>query len=86
MASDTSGQQEVAREASEAVFLYPSGDASALAQRLNLLLASQDVLQKGRMAALAAAERTFCWERQEGALLDAVARALDEPSRRWGPQ
>ena len=76
VASDTSGQQEVAREAPDAVFLYPSGNPAALAERLNALLTSHDLLRKAKAAATEAAKRTFCWERQEGTLLDAVARAL----------
>jgi hypothetical protein len=43
---------------------------------LNSLLASPEHLQRAKAAALEAAQMTFSWERQEGALLDAVARAL----------
>ena len=75
VASDTAGQLEIARQASEAVLLYPSGDARALADVLNSLLASRERLRLAKAAALAAAQNTFCWERQEGALLDAVTRA-----------
>jgi hypothetical protein len=77
VASDTSGQIEVAEQAAGAVTLYPSGDASALADRLDFLLASSERLQAARWAALAAAERTFCWEHQERRLLDGVAQAVD---------
>lgn len=76
VASDTSGQQEVARQAPDAVFLYPSGDAVVLAARLNALLESPETLQRAKAAALQAAEETFCWERQESPLLQAVSRAL----------
>jgi len=76
VASDTVGQREVAGQASDAVSLYPSGDPAALAHRLDLLLEQPDRLRRAKAAALRAAERTFCWERQESALLDAVARAL----------
>ena len=43
VASDTSGQQEVARQAPGAVLLYCSGDATALADRLNVLFASTEM-------------------------------------------
>ena len=49
------------------VFLYPSGDARALAARLDALLGSADALKQAKAAALDAAKRTFCWERQEQA-------------------
>jgi glycosyltransferase involved in cell wall biosynthesis len=80
VASDTSGQQEIARQAPGAVFIYRSGDAAALADRLNALLASQEMVRAAKAAALDAAERTFCWERQEGRLLEAVARAVAAPA------
>ena len=40
VASDTTGQREVAAQAPDGVFLYPSGDTSALAARLDALLGS----------------------------------------------
>jgi glycosyltransferase involved in cell wall biosynthesis len=77
VASDTAGQREVASHAPEAVRLYPSGNPQALADRLNELLASPELLRRTKVAALTAAQRTFCWERQEGVLLDAIVRGLD---------
>lgn len=79
VASETAGQREVAGQASGGVLLYPSGDAAALAARLDVLLGSADALRKAKSAALASAERTFCWERQQKALLNSIHRAL-EPS------
>ena len=61
--------------------VYRSGDAEALAARLNALLASKSMMEKAKAAALQAAEQGFCWERQKGRLLDAVARALAAPAR-----
>ena len=77
VASDTAGQREVAEQAPGGVLLYPSGDASALAARLDEMLGSAEALKQVKSAALASAERTFCWERQEGTLLDSVGRALE---------
>jgi glycosyltransferase involved in cell wall biosynthesis len=81
VASDTAGQTEVAAQAPHAVSLYPSGEAGGLAACLNALLGSPDKLRAAKAAALQAAERVFCWERQEDALLQAVDRALDAADR-----
>jgi hypothetical protein len=80
VASETAGQREVAVQAPGGVFLYPSGDAPALAARLNTLLGSADALMRAKSAALAAAEETFCWERQEKALMESIHRALGPPA------
>jgi len=80
LASDTAGQREVAAQAPGGVFLYPSGSAPALAARLDVLLGSADALRQAKAAALDAASRTFCWERQEQALLESIKRALCSPS------
>jgi glycosyltransferase involved in cell wall biosynthesis len=76
VASDTAGQSEVAQQAPDAVLLYTSGDAQALAQLLNGLLGSPERLSRVKTASLEAAKRMFCWERQEGALVESVARAF----------
>jgi glycosyltransferase involved in cell wall biosynthesis len=76
VASETAGQREVALQAPGGVFLYPPGDPHALATCLNSLLGSWEVLRQAKAAALTAAERTFCWERQEMPLLDAINCAL----------
>ncbi len=77
VASDTAGQLEIAAQAPMAVSIYPSGNAAALAQRMDSLLASKSALGAAKDAALAAAERLFSWERQEGRLLSAVQGALE---------
>jgi glycosyltransferase involved in cell wall biosynthesis len=76
VASDTTGQREVAIQAPGAVSLYASGDFAALAARLNALLASPELLSGAKTAALRAAERTFCWEHQERKLVEAVSYAI----------
>lgn len=75
-ASDTEGQQEVARLAPGAVQLFRAGDPRDLACRLDALVASLTRRESMRRAALQAARDAFCWERQEAKLLDTVARAL----------
>jgi glycosyltransferase involved in cell wall biosynthesis len=76
VASDTTGQCEVAKQAPDAVSLYSSGNSSMLAAKLNVLLASPNRLRSAKNAALQAAKQTFCWERQEKVLLQMVAGAL----------
>jgi glycosyltransferase involved in cell wall biosynthesis len=76
VASDTTGQREVAAQTGGAVLLYPSGDARALAARLNSLLRSPNELQRAKAAALTAAQDVFCWERQKMRLVESVGRAL----------
>ncbi len=77
VASDTSGQREVARQAPEAVSIYRSGDTHELANCLNALLRSSQRLSQARAASLQVAKSTFCWERQETVMLDAIECALD---------
>jgi hypothetical protein len=79
VASDTAGQREIAKGAPGAVFLYPSGDRSALAAKLDSLLGTAGSLSHAKAAALDAASRTFCWERQEEILLESVRCALGSP-------
>ena len=77
VASDTAGHLEVARHAPDAVFTYPSGNAEALAGRLNELLESPDKIRYAKTSALRAAQEFFCWERQEGNFLETVTRVLE---------
>lgn len=81
VASETAGQREVAMQAPGGVVLYPSGDAHALAACLDTLLGFPDALKQAKSAALAAAQRTFCWERQEKSLLEAINYALGPPAQ-----
>jgi glycosyltransferase involved in cell wall biosynthesis len=76
VASDTAGQREIAKQTPDAVLLYPAGNARALAARINELLVRSESLERTKVAALRAAEKVFCWERQEGALLEAVTQAF----------
>lgn len=77
VASDTAGQTEIAERASDAILLYASGEPLSLASSLNVFLELPERLQQAKAAALQAAERTFCWERQEPIFLDLISRALD---------
>jgi glycosyltransferase involved in cell wall biosynthesis len=81
IASDTTGQREVARQARHAVYLYRGGDPRDLAEKLNLLLSSPVELGEAKEAALASARETFCWEKQAPKLLSAVETALSRTTR-----
>jgi glycosyltransferase involved in cell wall biosynthesis len=76
VASDTPGQREVADKARGGVLLYPSGVSPALAARLNELLSDPKKLQSCKAAALQAAEKEFCWEKQEPVVLASISRSL----------
>ncbi len=81
VASDTSGQREVAERAAGAVHLYPNGNAEVLASKLNMLLSSPRSLSISKDASLRAAHETFCWEKQEPVLVGSVDRALARARR-----
>ena len=81
VASETSGQEEVAQQAPAAVSTYPVGNSLALAERINELLDSKYRLRAAQEAALQAAQSTFCWERQEARLVNMVQAALNSPAR-----
>lgn len=69
VASDTSGQKEVAEQASGAVFLFKNADSQSLADALNKLLSDKRTLISARAKALDVAVTTFCWEKQETMLV-----------------
>ena len=78
VASDTAGQHEIAQQAGAGVRLYHTGDPLDLAAQFNSLLENRQRLNEAKAAALSAAKQTFCWERQQGKLLDSVERALHD--------
>ncbi len=85
VASDTSGQREVAEVAGKGVSLFPSGDHAKLAENLNALAESPELLSHARRAALAAASSQFSWEASKPVLLDCVASALEKSSHANAP-
>jgi len=82
IASDTAGQREIAAQAHGAVKLYEPGNPQALVDVLASLLGAPERLRGTKAAALRAAEQTFCWERQESALIECVLAALGTQPRR----
>ncbi|MEN9403764.1 MAG: hypothetical protein RL091_2467 [Verrucomicrobiota bacterium] len=76
IATDTAGQREVMEAAPGTGLLVQAHETTRLAQQLDDLLGDPGRLQGMQRAARAAAERTFCWERESSVLLEAVARSL----------
>ncbi|MBI2814100.1 MAG: glycosyltransferase [Opitutae bacterium] len=76
IATDTAGQQEVMAAAPDCGLLITAHETAEYAQKLDALLGDHDRLRAAQLAARAAAEREFCWERETPRLLAAVAAAL----------
>jgi hypothetical protein len=76
VASDTLGQQEVAKEAPDAVMMFKNKDRPGLSSLLNSLLKDADRLKRAKQAALQAAGDKFCWEHQQPWLVNWVSEAL----------
>jgi glycosyltransferase involved in cell wall biosynthesis len=76
VASDTTGQREIAEQAGMAVSLYRAGDPVDLAEKLDSLLGDRERLAQAKSEALRVAEETFCWERQAPKLLRSIEVAL----------
>ncbi|MDI1249704.1 MAG: glycosyltransferase [Lacunisphaera sp.] len=76
LATDTAGQREVMRAAPDTGLLVQAHETTQLAAQLDALLGDPGRLRAMQLAARAAAEREFCWEREAPVLLAAVERAL----------
>ena len=71
-ATDTPGQRGVLERAPDAGFLFPPGDARALANGLRALVAHPERLIAAKRAARRAAEERFSWESERHRLLEAL--------------
>jgi glycosyltransferase involved in cell wall biosynthesis len=76
IATDTAGQKEVMSAAPDCGLLITAHETTDYAARLDALLGDRARLRATQLAARAAAEREFCWERETPRLLAAVERAL----------
>ncbi len=63
-ATDTAGQREVMSQIPGAGFLYPAGNARALADRLRDWFQNRRRLRSAQQAAWDAARARFCWDRE----------------------
>ncbi|NUQ21435.1 MAG: glycosyltransferase family 4 protein [Gemmatimonadaceae bacterium] len=71
-ATDTPGQRGVMEQAPAAGFLFPAGDAVALAAGLRALVSDPARLASAKQASRAAAEQRFSWEHERERLLEAL--------------
>jgi glycosyltransferase involved in cell wall biosynthesis len=76
IATPTEGQREVLRAAPEAGIVIDIMQTTALAQRLDALIADPAARAKLGRAARRAAEDCFCWEKEAPVLLEHAAAAL----------
>jgi glycosyltransferase involved in cell wall biosynthesis len=76
VASDTAGHREVEAYAQRAVFIYQSGNAEDLAEKLQGVLSDPAEIQDAKKAALNAARRDFCWENEASKLRRDIEKAL----------
>lgn len=76
VATDTTGQQEVAQMGGEAVRLCSPNNVDGLARQIHDLVRSKEELERAQTDALRSARETFCWERQVPKLLSSVQRGL----------
>jgi glycosyltransferase involved in cell wall biosynthesis len=75
-ATDTPGQREVIDRVPRAGFVYPPGDAVALAARLAPFIADRATLLAAQEAAWEAGQRRYNWDCDQKVFLGAVERAL----------
>lgn len=75
-ATDTAGQRELMTAAPGIGFLYPAGDAAALACRLDMLARDRAALRHAQQTAWDAARATYCWDIVERRFLDGVAAIM----------
>jgi glycosyltransferase involved in cell wall biosynthesis len=76
VATDTSGQREVAEQAGDAVWLCSVDSPDEMAHQLRMLLQSDNHLETAQEHALRAAREEFSWEQQVQRLLESVSSTL----------
>jgi glycosyltransferase involved in cell wall biosynthesis len=70
LASDTSGQKEVAAKAGEAVITYQNNDVNDLSEKINSLVKFREELKLKQSIALEYARDYYCWEKQKDSLVN----------------
>ena len=74
-ATDTPGQREIVESTPRAGFLYPPGEADALAARLEPFVTGRRVLVEAQEAAWEAGQQRYNWDREGDIFLGAVREA-----------
>ncbi len=78
IASDTAGQQEVAAQAGDSVFIYQNYKREDFVARLNELLADTEKVSRAKLQATKLAEEQLCWEKEQKRLLAWIQQVLKE--------
>ena len=78
VASDTSGQREIMDRILAAGLCMAESDLQSKVKQLDAFLSEPGRIHAAQLAARAAAEREYCWEKEQSRLLEAVARALHQ--------
>lgn len=76
IASDTVAQKEFMQANNKAGFVYPNGDAEALARLISNLYADRNLLNQIQNQALTLAHNTYNWETESQKLFAVVKQAL----------
>ena len=76
LASDTSGQKEIASSHPNLLHIFKGRSAISLANTLNKLLTNNDHIRSAKQDAVNLAETKFCWEKSKNVLLSSVTEAL----------
>lgn len=76
IATDTAGQREVFARIPDVGVLMDNISPDALTQAINFLLSDQERLTRSRRAALVAAEKIFCWEKEEKKVVELMDQSL----------
>jgi len=79
-ATNTPGQQEVLEQIPSAGFLYPAGNAHALADGLRRWRCNPDTLRAAQQAAWDAARERLCWDHEKEKLRRVLEPMLDKPA------
>lgn len=77
IATDTSGQKEVAGLSPEAIQVIPADDTQALANVLQRLIDDADLLERCKSSSANAAESQWAWELYKPKLVAAIKKAIE---------
>lgn len=79
LATDTSGQAEIAKEIPEAVCIYPQEDEEALARKMDELLLSPQELANARQLTWKVGQKKFNWDKEKVIFLELINSVLGQP-------